>query len=137
MSRGARDDERVSQPHDEPLIAPTAPTITQPNQALGLALAAIGAALFATKGIFVKLALAEGLDAVSILTWRMLLSVPVFAVVGLIAYRGRRAGKGAHGGERSFAPRDPGLPCGHSVAIMAPVFSTFWAWCIFPPSSIA
>lgn len=83
----------------EPLIAPTAPTIAQPNQGLGLALAAIGAALFATKGIFVKLALAEGLDAISILTWRMLLSVPVFAGVGIIAYLGRRAGKGAHGGE--------------------------------------
>ena len=38
------------------------------DQFVGLALAALGAALFATKGIFVKLAYAQGLDALTTLT---------------------------------------------------------------------
>ena len=66
------------------------------DQFTGLALAALGAALFATKGIFVKLAYAEGLDAITTLTWRMLLATPFFALMGILAYRDRRAGKGRH-----------------------------------------
>ncbi len=64
------------------------------DQFIGLALAALGAALFATKGIFVKLAYAQGLDAITTLTWRMLLATPFFALMGLMAYRDRRAGRG-------------------------------------------
>jgi drug/metabolite transporter (DMT)-like permease len=64
------------------------------DQFVGLALAALGAALFATKGIFVKLAYAQGLDALTTLTWRMLLATPFFALMGLMAYRDRRAGRG-------------------------------------------
>lgn len=67
-------------------------------EANGLFLAALGAALFATKGIFVKLALADGLDAVTVLTWRMLLATPLFVVFGWLGLRARRSGKGVNGG---------------------------------------
>ncbi len=58
---------------------------------LGILLAAFGAATFATKGIVIKLAMAEGIDAVTTLAWRMIVSVPVFAVAGAIAYRFKSA----------------------------------------------
>jgi drug/metabolite transporter (DMT)-like permease len=66
-------------------------------QALGLFLALLGAAFFATKGIVIKLALAHGIDTMTTLTWRMIVSVPIFVTVGLIGYRRRAA---AHTGER-------------------------------------
>lgn len=48
----------------------------------GYLLAGFGAMLFATKGIFTKLAYAAGpLDVEILLAWRMLLSVPVFAFI--------------------------------------------------------
>lgn len=53
----------------------------------GLVLALLGAALFATKGIIIKLALAEGIDAVTTLTWRMIVAVPIFLTVGILGYR--------------------------------------------------
>ncbi|WP_417579308.1 DMT family transporter [Pelagibacterium sp.] len=74
----------------------TALSSSERDQIVGLALAAIGAALFATKGIFVKLAYAQGLDAVTTLTWRMLLATPFFIAMGSFAYRDRRAGRGRH-----------------------------------------
>lgn len=58
-----------------------------PRAWLGVALALLGAAAFATKGIVIKLALAEGVDAVTTLTWRMLVAVPIFLVVGALGYR--------------------------------------------------
>lgn len=64
------------------------------RQALGLALALLGAGFFATKGIFVKLALAEGIDAVTTLCWRMIVSAPIFAAIGLWSWR-RRTGAAA------------------------------------------
>lgn len=57
----------------------------------GLALAVAGAALFATKGIVIKLALAQGVDSVTTLTWRMFVAVPIFVTVGLFGYRHRNA----------------------------------------------
>ncbi len=53
----------------------------------GVALALLGAALFATKGIIIKLALAEGIDTVTTLTWRMIVAVPIFLTVGIFGYR--------------------------------------------------
>ncbi len=53
----------------------------------GIVLALLGAALFATKGIVIKLALLEGIDAVTTLTWRMIVAVPIFLTVGIIGYR--------------------------------------------------
>lgn len=58
---------------------------------LGLALAIGGAAFFATKGIVIKLALLEGVDAVTTLTWRMIVAVPIFLCVGLLGYRRKMA----------------------------------------------
>lgn len=58
---------------------------------LGLTLAILGAGLFATKGIVIKLALAEGVDAVTTLAWRMIVAVPIFVTVGVLAYRRRVA----------------------------------------------
>lgn len=68
------------------------------RQWLGVTLAILGAALFATKGIVIKLALAEGIDSVTALAWRMIVAVPIFVTVGLLAYR------------RRVAARPPGSP---------------------------
>ncbi len=64
-----------------------------------MTLAALGAAFFATKGIFVKLALADGLDPVTILTWRMILATPAFMVLGWMGFSARKRGRGRHAGE--------------------------------------
>lgn len=64
----------------------------------GIALALAGAALFATKGIVIKLALLEGIDSVTTLTWRMIVAVPIFLTVGIITYR------------RTLAATPPGAP---------------------------
>jgi drug/metabolite transporter (DMT)-like permease len=50
---------------------------------LGYGLACIGATLFATKAIVVKLAYAEGVDAETLLAVRMILSLPVYLAIGL------------------------------------------------------
>jgi drug/metabolite transporter (DMT)-like permease len=74
--------------------AHTASSLIDPSQSrlLGLFLAILGAGLFATKGIVIKLALAEGVDVVTTLTWRMIVSVPIFVTVGLLGYyRANRA----------------------------------------------
>lgn len=61
------------------------------RQWLGLALAVAGAIFFATKGIFIKLALTHGIDTLTALAWRMLVSVPVFVTLGILSYRRSRA----------------------------------------------
>jgi drug/metabolite transporter (DMT)-like permease len=69
------------------------------NSALvGLALALLGAALFATKGIVIKLALREGIDTVTTLTWRMIVAVPIFLIVGYLGYRKQRRERGDEAG---------------------------------------
>jgi len=57
----------------------------------GIVLALAGAAFFATKGIVIKLALLEGIDPVTTLTWRMIVAVPIFLGVGIYFYRRQRA----------------------------------------------
>lgn len=57
----------------------------------GLAVAILGASFFATKGIVIKLALAQGVDSLTTLTWRMLVAVPIFVTVGILGYRSRDA----------------------------------------------
>lgn len=57
---------------------------------LGYVAGALGASFFATKGIVIKLALAENVDAVTTLTWRMLIAVPIFATVGWLGYRDKK-----------------------------------------------
>lgn len=58
---------------------------------LGYVLGAVGASLFATKGIVIKLALIENVDAVTTLTWRMLIATPIFVLIGTLGYRARKA----------------------------------------------
>jgi drug/metabolite transporter (DMT)-like permease len=58
---------------------------------LGLLLAVAGASFFASKGIVVKLALLEDVDALTTLTWRMIVAVPIFVTVGILGYRRRSA----------------------------------------------
>ena len=67
--------------------AATKPSSTASTQALGIFLALLGAGLFATKGIVIKLAMADGIDPLTTLTWRMIVSVPIFVTVGVLGYR--------------------------------------------------
>ena len=61
-----------------------------PPDRTGLLLAIGSAALFSLKAIVVKLGLAHGLTVETLMAWRMLLALPVYVVVGLVAFR--RAG---------------------------------------------
>jgi drug/metabolite transporter (DMT)-like permease len=61
------------------------PATTGRALGVGYGLACIGATLFATKAIIVKLAYAEGVDAETLLAVRMILSVPVYLAIGLHA----------------------------------------------------
>lgn len=56
----------------------------------GYALGAAGAILFSAKGIIIKLAYAEGIDAETLLALRMLLSLPFYLVIGFFAVRAMR-----------------------------------------------
>lgn len=60
------------------------------TQALGIFLALLGASLFATKGIIIKLALADGIDTLTTLAWRQVVAVPVFVTVGVLGYIRKR-----------------------------------------------
>jgi len=57
----------------------------------GYALGAAGAILFSAKGVIIKLAYAEGIDAETLLALRMGLSLPFYIVIGVLAARGMRA----------------------------------------------
>lgn len=56
----------------------------------GYLLVAAGAALFSTKAIFIKLAYLEAPDAPKVLAFRMIVSLPFFAAIGLLAYAAAR-----------------------------------------------
>ncbi len=62
---------------------------------LGVVLALLGAGLFATKGIVIKLALAENVDVLTTLAWRQIVAVPIFVTVGILGYRRRVAAREA------------------------------------------
>src|SRR5215213_9757498 len=57
----------------------------------GLALAGIGSIAFSGKAIIVKLAYRYGVDAVTLIMYRMLFALPLFAVLAWWAGRGRPA----------------------------------------------
>ena len=62
----------------------------------GYVLAGLGAALFSTKAIFIKLAFQDQVDAALMLAYRMIFALPIFAGIGAVAYARRRArGKAA------------------------------------------
>jgi hypothetical protein len=72
--------------------APAAPAASVPW--LGYVFAALGAALFSSKAIFIKLAYLERADAAMMLALRMVMSLPFFLAIGLYAlYLHRRAGR--------------------------------------------
>jgi drug/metabolite transporter (DMT)-like permease len=53
----------------------------------GFALSASGAMLFAIKGVLIKLIYRYGIDTTSLLAMRMVLAVPVFALVGALRWQ--------------------------------------------------
>ena len=55
--------------------------------ASGIALAALGAVFFSAKAVVAKLLYREGIDAVSLIALRMLLSAPVFLLVAIWTWR--------------------------------------------------
>lgn len=63
----------------------------QREVAIGYALAGLGAALFSTKAILVKIAYAEAPDATMLLALRMLFSLPLFAAIGAAVLLRKRA----------------------------------------------
>lgn len=54
---------------------------------LGLAAGILGAALFSTKPIFIKLVYADGIDALTLLALRMLMALPFYLAIGALAWR--------------------------------------------------
>lgn len=60
---------------------------------VGLFLAVIGTALFAMKSIFIKLAYAKGIDTVTLLTLRMLIAMPIYAVILIWLLKHQNFGK--------------------------------------------
>ena len=61
------------------------------NVSSGVALAAAGAVAFSGKAIIVKLAYRHGVDAVTLIMYRMLFALPLFAAMAWWAGRGRPA----------------------------------------------
>lgn len=76
-------------PADVPSTRPTGPGTVE----VGYALAAIGALLFSTKAIAIKLAYADAADAETLLAWRMGVSFPIYAVIAGFTIRQRRRRK--------------------------------------------
>ncbi len=64
------------------IAAPAQPASQPPSQRSGLAVAAIGAVLFSCKAIVAKLMYRYDVDAVMVITLRMLFAVPLFMAIG-------------------------------------------------------
>ena len=74
------------------MIATDAPRGTPPKSLTpGLLLAAFGAIAFSGKAIIVKLAYRHGVDAVTLIMFRMLFALPIFALMAYLASRGKAA----------------------------------------------
>ncbi len=58
---------------------------------LGYLFAALGAVLFSTKAIIIKLAYAEGINAETLLALRMVLALPFYAAIGFVSVRERQS----------------------------------------------
>jgi drug/metabolite transporter (DMT)-like permease len=65
------------------------PAAVKSQTALGLALAAVGSIAFSGKAIIVKLAYRHGVDAVTLIMYRMLFALPLFAAMAWWASRGK------------------------------------------------
>ncbi len=53
---------------------------------IGYGLTALGATLFSTKAIFIKLAYRDEVNATLLVAWRMIFATPIFIAVGLLAW---------------------------------------------------
>ncbi len=70
------------------------PVMNGSNKYWGYILTAVGATLFSTKAIFIKLAYQDEVNATLLVAWRMIFSTPVFAVIGIWAlYIHRKQGR--------------------------------------------
>ncbi len=73
--------------------SPVHPTVaSEPDKkglATGLLFAGLGTVAFSGKAIIVKLAYRYGVDAVTLIMYRMLFALPIFAIMGWWASRGR------------------------------------------------
>jgi drug/metabolite transporter (DMT)-like permease len=69
--------------------AAAAPQTVDPKLAPGLALAMFGAIAFSGKAIIVKLAYRYGVDAVTLIMYRMLFALPIFAAMAWWSSRGK------------------------------------------------
>jgi len=68
---------------------PSAAVPTQPHLAAGLLLASAGSIAFSGKAIIVKLAYRHGVDAVTLIMYRMLFALPLFLALAWWASRGK------------------------------------------------
>jgi drug/metabolite transporter (DMT)-like permease len=80
-------------PPVDPETVPAAASRRTATPWAGYGLAMAGAVLFASKGVFIKFAYAEGVDTETLLALRMALSVPIYAAIGAAAVA--RAGRPA------------------------------------------
>ncbi len=76
-------------------IAGPSPAIPRPALLAGLAIAIGGAVLFSTKAIVAKLMYRYNIDAITVIAFRMLFSVPVFAAIAVWQMRTQPALSGA------------------------------------------
>jgi drug/metabolite transporter (DMT)-like permease len=67
--------------------------MTAQQKLWGYGLTALGATLFSTKAIFIKLAFREEVNATLMLAWRMIFSMPIFLLIG-VWMLGRMRGEG-------------------------------------------
>lgn len=56
---------------------------------VGIAFALLGAALFSLKPVLIKLLYAEGVQTEIIIIWRMIISLPIYVIIGYMVYRSR------------------------------------------------
>ncbi len=66
-----------------------AAVVATKNRAIGIALAVLGAIAFSGKAIIVKLAYRYGVDAVTLIMFRMVFALPIFAIMAWWASRGK------------------------------------------------
>ncbi len=81
------DDLKQNEPSAQDLRA----SVASKNVATGLLLAVLGSIAFSGKAIIVKLAYRYGVDAVTLIMYRMLFALPIFAVMAWWASRGKDA----------------------------------------------
>lgn len=62
-------------------MSTSSPTVPASSDAIGYGLAVMGAVLFSTKGIFIKLAYGHGVSTEMLLSLRMLVALPVYLLI--------------------------------------------------------